>query len=258
MSKRPPIRRHIDERIRRNWRRQRLPGLLVTGGASDLAQALVPNLVDAYNLRLLDERPVPESDDVETLQGSLLNDADVWQAVRGVDAIVHVALAPGESRGDDHLLDLAGRGTYSLFGAAIDAGVRQFVLVSSLDLFSAYPDDVYISEEWKPQPSLDLAATAPFLAEEVAREFVREHDITVACLRVGHLASGSGGPADPLTVDPDDAAQAVLKALEKGPSGSRNWVRRWSLYHITSELENPRYLITKAKDELGYEPKHSF
>lgn len=257
MSKRPPIRRHIDERIRRNWRRQRLPGLLVTGGASDLAQALVPNLVDAYNLRLLDERPVPESDDVETLQGSLLNDADVWQAVRGVDAIVHVALAPGESRGDDHLLDLAGRGTYALFGAAIDAGVRQFVLVSSLDLFSAYPDDVYISEEWKPQPSLDLAATAPFLAEEVAREFVREHDVTVACLRLGNLTPAPGEP-NLLSLDTADATQAVLKALEKGPSGSRNWVRRWSLYHITSEHANPRYLITKAKDELGYEPEHRF
>jgi len=249
--------------MRKRWRRDRFPSILITGGASPLAQVRVSQLSDTNILILFDDAPIAEAENVSVLRGSLLNDDDVWRALRNVDAVVHIALPPvalltNANDREHHLLDLAGRGTYTLFDAAIDAGVKRFVIVSTLELFTSSPDDAYITEEWQPLPALDLTNVAPYLSENVAREFVRDYPITATCLRVGSLSSAED-PADTsslLAVDTRDAAQAVVKALDRKASDSASWTRRWSLYHITANYPNPRYLINKAKQQLGYEPVH--
>ena len=50
------------------------------------------------------------------------------------------------------LLERATRGTHVLLSAAVEAGVGRVVYGSTLAVFAAYPDDVYISERWEPQP----------------------------------------------------------------------------------------------------------
>lgn len=262
MSNRP----QIDEKTRRRWRRHQFPRVLITGGSSRLAGALVEGLHDSHNIVLMDDAPLQDSEDVDTISGSLLDEDLVWKAVRDLQAVVHIAQPPGEMPPEgperDHLLlDLAGRGTHVLFSAAVDVGVKQFVCVSSLDMFSPYPEDVYISEEWKPLPSSDIVQTAPYLTESVAREFARDHAVTVTCLRLGTLAdadTSTEAASDLSAVDPRDAAQAVSRALERDSSDNLNWTRRWAIYHIAADHPNPRFLISRAKQRLGYKPAHSF
>lgn len=262
MSKTPRLPHRFDERTRRRWRRQRLPNILVTNGASPMAQALVKVQTEDCNLILFDNASIEETEDVRAVEGSLLSEDDVWMAVRGIDAVVHIALPPVDLPADSldrehHLLDLAGCGTHTLFTSAVSAGVKRFVIISTLDVFRPYPADVYISEERKPLPDLDINRTASHLAEGVAREFARDNAISVTCLRIGNLTSGEDDVADPsdhLAVDLRDAAQAVAKALERDASGNLNWSRRWALYHIAADLPNPRYLINEAKRGLRYEP----
>ena len=63
--------------------------ILITGAASRLGQAIAAELAPEHALRLIDEDPVVADAEVEGVQGSLLEPEIAWQAVRGVDAIIH-------------------------------------------------------------------------------------------------------------------------------------------------------------------------
>ena len=76
----------------------------------------------------------------------------VWQAVRNVDAVVHTGEPPPAPESEEALLDRATRGTHVLFQAAVEAGVKRFVYGSTLEVFRAYPDTVYVTEYYKPLP----------------------------------------------------------------------------------------------------------
>lgn len=186
-------------------------------------------------------------------------------AVRDVDALIHTAEPPPElpSEGltrDQQLLDLATRGTHTLFRTAVDAGVRRFLYAGSLAIFDAYPEDVYITEMWKPQPSSNMRIMSRYLGELTAREFVRGHRITGTCLRLGELVleeETTGKSLNRMWLDFRDAAQAFICALKRDASERVWWTDRWALYHVTSDLPDPRFLIDRAR-QLGYRPERNF
>jgi nucleoside-diphosphate-sugar epimerase len=196
---------------------------------------------------------------------ALIDDDQVWQAVRGCDAILHLGAftdGSGDARVD---LDLAGRGTYRLLKAAADVGVRRIVIASTLKTFLAYPDDVYITEHWRPLPSDEPDQMLPHLREMVCREFARDCRLGITCLRLGQLVDSDqvGRHAPSLdALDYRDAAQAFHRALERDESQAINWVRRWAIYHITGEHAHPKYLRegarTVGQQPLGYEPEFGF
>ena len=57
--------------------------VLITGAASRLGQAVAAELAPQHALRLMDENPVAQTEEIEVVQGSLLEPETVWQAVRG-------------------------------------------------------------------------------------------------------------------------------------------------------------------------------
>ena len=128
--------------------------ILITGAASRLGQAIVAELAPEHVLRLIDEEPVGTDGEVDVVQGSLLEPNTAWEAVRGVDAIIHTGEPPANlaARSEQALLERSTRGTHVLLYAAVEAGVSRVVYGSTLAVFTAYPDDVYISERWEPQP----------------------------------------------------------------------------------------------------------
>jgi nucleoside-diphosphate-sugar epimerase len=167
--------------------------ILITGAASRLGRAIAAELVADHSLRLLDSS-VPEVlyDDVERVQGSLVDPDFGWKAVRNIDAVIHTGEPPADLPEDplereQELLDLATRGTHVLFKAAVEAGVKRFVYGSSLEIFSGYPDTVYISELHKPLPAPEMDSMSRYLGELTCREFARENLITVTALRLGRL-----------------------------------------------------------------------
>ena len=239
--------------------------ILITGASSKLAQAVVTELGDAHHLRLMDSVPVDPPENAEYFQGTLLDHDDVWKAVRGVEAIIHTGEPPphlpdDELARDQLLLDLATRGTHNLCKAAVEAGVKRIVYGSTLDIFQPYPDDVYISELWKPLPSPDMPLMSRYLGELTCREFARDYMVTVTALRLGMLVleeEMAGLAPDLLWLDIRDAAQAFRLALERDACQETWWTRRWALHHICADIPNPKYLINNAK-RMGYTPAHTF
>jgi uronate dehydrogenase len=233
-----------------------------------MGRAVASELGGDHQLRLFDEDPTLEpGEGVEAVRGSLLDADAVWQAVRGVDAVVHTAEPPaapdaGSLAGRQFLLDWATRGTHILFKAAVEAGVRRFVYGSTLEIFASYPEDVYISELWKPQPGPEMACMSRYLGELVCREFAREFPVTATALRLGRIVVEeeveAGVEADAMWLDRRDAAQAFRLALARERSDDLRFTARWAVYHICADIPNPRFLIESAGRSIGYRPAHNF
>ena len=239
--------------------------ILITGGWSRLAHAITDELSDAHNLRLLDSVPIGKEGKFQMMDGSILDAADARQAVRGMDALIHTGEPPpdfpeGGLEREQMMLDLATRGTHTLFSAAIEAGVERFIYAGSLSIFEAYPDDIYISEFWKPRPSPEITQMTKYLGELTCREFARDHMVTVTALRLGELVLEEevrGKSPNPLWLDLRDAAQAFSCALNLNHSHHVWWTQRWAIYHICADISNPKFLVDKAR-QIGYLPTHNF
>ncbi|MGW6396654.1 NAD-dependent epimerase/dehydratase family protein [Streptomyces sp. NPDC055134] len=103
--------------------------VLLTGAAGGLG-TLMRGLLPAYGyeLRLLDARPIEGEPDAITAD---LADRDALrEAVRGVDAIIHLAGISLESS-FDKILKANIEGLYNLYEAAREEGVRRIVFASS-------------------------------------------------------------------------------------------------------------------------------
>ena len=239
--------------------------ILITGASSKLAQAIAAELDADHELRLMDSVPVDVGGKFEFIQGHLLNADDLQQAVRGMDALIHTGEPPTNLPTDglereQMLLDLATRGTHNLFSAGVAAGIKKFIYAGTLEIFSAYPDDVYISELWKPLLSPEMAQMAKYLGELTCREFARDDMVTVTCLRLGELVleeEVKRGAPNLMWLDLRDAAGAFRCALRRDSSHHVWWTNRWTIYHICADFPNPKFLIDNAL-RMGYKPRHNF
>jgi nucleoside-diphosphate-sugar epimerase len=131
---------------------------------------------------------------VETRTGPLRDPAFVADALDGVDLVLHLAplLSPSAPDDADTVLDEAGRGTYVLLDQALSAGVRRFVLGSTLDLFDRLPAHWKVNEDWRPRPTPTLHQLSPWLAELSVRESVRTvPGARALCLRFGQIVDDS-------------------------------------------------------------------
>lgn len=239
--------------------------VLITGAASRLGQAVAARLRDRHQLRLVDATPVEPGPNSSFFQASLTDPEAMWQAVRHIDAVLHLGEPPaelpaGELARDQFLLDLATRGTHVLFLAAVQAGVKRLVYGSTLEIFAAYPDDVYLSEMWKPLPSPEMRTLSRYLGELACREFARDYMVSITALRLGKLVleeEVADQPPDLMWLDLRDAAQAFECALQRDASQQVWWTARWGLYHVCAAIPNPKFLTAHA-GHLGYRPERNF
>ena len=118
---------------------------LVTGGSGFLGAALVHDLVaQGSKVRVLDDnsrgRPRRiEGLDIEFVAGDV-RDADVVRtATEGVDTVWHLAYINGTrffyERPDD-VLEVGIKGALNTIEAALDAGVRRYVLASTSETYN--------------------------------------------------------------------------------------------------------------------------
>lgn len=189
-------------------------------------------------------RSVREDDECAVFDPlDLTDDAKIWKAVRGVDVAVHLGEIVGEDPGRQ--MDLATRGVYMLFQAGVDAGLRRFILGSSLAFFDHYPEDVYITPYWRPEPTVDLEQLLPLLSEVAGREFARDHPIAVTVVRLGHQVDADlvGGDPEVDWVDYRDVAKAIAVSVDRDTSDQINWQQRYGVFHVVGDHPNPRFLL---------------
>ena len=162
-------------------------------------------------------------------------------------------------------LDIATRGTYVLYKAAIAAGVGEAVQASSLSSMDAYADDLEVTEQWRPRPAPTAQDLAPHLCEMVGIEFTRdplvERPLAITCVRFATIIDDVSEGEAPVPVDGrsmrvEDAAAAVIRAIAVRESDDRRIDRghRWRLLHVASGAADARYTSALAGRAIGYAP----
>ena len=120
--------------------RQSTQRILVTGGCGFIGNNLIEQLlVVGYQVRVLDDlsigQPAGLNDyDVELVVGDVRDHRIVQQAIKDVDAIIHLAAHTDVRDSVAHPdldFDVNVKGTLAMLMAARDIGIRRFVFASS-------------------------------------------------------------------------------------------------------------------------------
>ena len=217
--------------------------VLVTGGAGYFGSLLVQRLLDrGLAVRILDvHQPDPEFRGVSVIQGDVRDTQAVQRACEGVDVVHHnVALVP-LARDTAGFWSVNEGGTRTLLEAALTAGVRKVVHMSSSAVYGA-PDRNPVDEATPPNPGEEYGR-AKLAAEGICREFrTRGLDVTIIRPRtiMGHGRLGimqilfewirQGAPVPVLGgghnvyqfVHADDLAAACLAAADRPGAADYN------------------------------------
>ena len=238
--------------------------VLISGAGSRLGQHIVQAMDETVDIRLLDtNRTETARENCEWICGSIVDPDITWRAVRGVDVVIYTGEPEADCPDtglprDEQLMDLATRGTHILFKAGVEAGVRRFVYGSTLEVFRGYADSVCVGHMHRPLVTPAIDQMSRYLGELTAREFARDHHVSVTTLRLGDLVleeEVAGEEPDLMWLDLRDAGHGFRAATQRDTGSSMHWVERYAVFHLCAPIANPKYLSTSG---LGFEPQHDF
>jgi UDP-glucose 4-epimerase len=199
--------------------------VLVTGGAGFIGSHVVDRLASAGHVpRILDTRPSPWHDDVETVIGDVRRVEDVRRALRGCDAVCHLAAAadvgevmqaPAEST------ELNAMGTLAVLEAARLEDVTRVAYASTVWVYSAVDAAEVDEDTLLPRP--DHVYTAGKLSGELlCHSYAELYGLQTTVLRFG---IPYGPRARPAAVIPSFVARARRgEALTIAGSGEQQRV----------------------------------
>lgn len=226
--------------------------VVVTGSAGRLARVLIPRLArDSAIERVIgiDRRrsPVPLQSCREIVRD--VRSETLEQVLSGSDAIIHLAFVLmggglGAGRHSRALVrDINLGGTQNVARAALSAGVRRLVFVSSASVYGAWPDNPPLIREdqpLRPNPGFGYAQDKA-AAERWLDAFGRSNpELEILRLRLHAVIGRQAHPMlrlllhqpfypatrgpQPRTqcVEEHDAAAAILSALRHGDAGAYN------------------------------------
>lgn len=191
--------------------------------------------------------------------GDLTDPATCRQAVEGRDAIVmcHMAPNPDGYKTPPPAIDINVKGTANLYHAAVDAGIRRVVLISTLGVLRDNRHNVMPGEGPYQHKGLFYALTK-IMQEYLARYYYEHHQISTVVLRPGWIVydeSLTTKYGERMTeynaslVDPRDIGTAALKALDLSDPGI-------AAFNIAQD--DADYDQTGTHSVLGWHPHFTF
>jgi len=236
------------------------PKVMITGAAGDIGRRIRPLLHYCCDFRAVDVAPVDDEADAHRADITQLD--ELVPLMEGVDAVMHLAIAPARAYPDqDELaqarLDVNVKGTYNVLEAARRVGVGRVVYASSVMVNWGYESERYVSLRDPARPSVLYGATKYF-GEVLGEMYHREHGLSVICWRIGQPADHTDAevkqrqsPRDRgVLVSFPDIAQGFARALDADIG--------FGVYHLVSQNPDGYCGIDAATHDVGYEPCHRF
>ncbi|MGW2178728.1 NAD-dependent epimerase/dehydratase family protein [Streptomyces sp. NPDC001732] len=223
--------------------------VLLTGAAGGLG-TLMRGLLPAYGyeLRLLDALPV--EGEPGAITADLGDRAALREAVRGVDAIVHLAGISLESS-FEKILRANIEGTYNLYEAAREEGVRRVVFASSNHVVGhtprPLPGDPLITVDAPRRPDTFYGLSKSF-GEDLAQLYWDRHGMETVSVRIGScFPRPTSVRMLSLWLSPEDGARLFHAALTAEDV-------RHTVVHGSSANTRLWWDLAPAR-ALGYEPR---
>jgi dihydroflavonol-4-reductase len=243
--------------------------VLVTGGAGFIGSHVVRDLVAVGRRVRVLELPGTPIDHlplghVDLAWGDVRHAGDARRAVAGCAVVLHLAGNPNLWTRDADEFDRTNhRGTRHVIDAAIAAGARRIVHVSTESILATRDRDQMITEQTWPayQDAVGPYCRSKWLAERYARQAAERGGPVIVASPTVPIGSGAGHSvpitrliadfaagriratlsADINLIDVRDAAEGIVAAAERGRRGARyllageNWdmVR---LFRLLAEL----------------------
>lgn len=159
--------------------------LLLTGAAGGLGRVLRPRLrARCTLLRVSDLSPMdPPAAREEVVQAPLQDRAAVHALLEGIDAVVHLGGISTEQP-FDAILQANIVGTYNLYEAARQHGVKRIVFASSNHVTGFYRQDEVIDANVPVRPDGYYGLSKAF-GENLSRFYFDRYGIETVCLRIG-------------------------------------------------------------------------
>ena len=241
-----------------------MQNILITGATGLIGTATITHLLNNYNLRALNRRPLPT---IDCHQADLADLEAIEPAFANIDIVVHLA---AHIQNDRQAIQRANiQGTTNIFEAALKAGVRRIVFASSGSVIAGYaqhsPYKELLTGDYDALPATwpmlthesplrptGLYAASKVWGEELGREYANTHGLSVLCLRFGRV-----NPENRPTQSREyavwcshrDAVQSIAKSIA-APADLR-----FETFFITSENKYGYRDLEHARQQIGFAPE---
>ena len=173
--------------------------ILITGMSGLIGGAMRTDLEGDYALSALNHSAV---EGVPTLRADIADLAAIRPAFEGIDIVVHLAALASVGAGWDEILHHNIVGTYNVFEAARQAGVKRVVYASSGATMTGWEnEDPYralvsgngeaLTQSWTSLTVRDpvrpggFYGTSKVFGEALARHYTDTSPLSILCLRIG-------------------------------------------------------------------------
>ncbi|NLF29911.1 MAG: NAD(P)-dependent oxidoreductase [Planctomycetes bacterium] len=236
---------------------------LVTGAGGYLGRGLIVPFEGRHDLRLMDV--VPFESPHEVLVGSVADLETCRKAVAGCDAMVIAHMASRQAGSYDTPVapfDVNVKGTANLFFAAVEAGIRKVVLISSIGAVGYHQrKGTFLTIDLPPRSGGDQYSLTKICQEVIAREYHDNHGVAVAVLRPAYITDADsckdkyGKEAHECNwqfIDRRDIGLAARLALELPDLGYEIF------YTLGTPMAKERAEMAPIYERLGWKPQHPF
>lgn len=189
--------------------------ILITGAAGAIGGTLRAGLRGRYPLlRLSDLKAMAPAVAGEELAPADLRDyAAVRAAMGGIDCVVHLGGIPVEAPWPA-ILEANIIGTYHVFEAARESGVKRLIYASSNHAVGFHRVTQTIGTDVEPRPDSRYGVSKVY-GEALGRLYADKHGISVACLRIGSFREQPEDARQLATwISPRDMVQLVCRCID--------------------------------------------
>lgn len=230
--------------------------LLITGAAGTIGQLLLENLKDRYDLILCDQKEPKETAGFPFTTIDIADMASVSEVFSNhtdVHTVIHLAADPRISAPWESLLPNNIIGTYNVFEAARQAGVKRIIYASSINSVDGYRTDIQVNTPMPVAPA-NLYGASKAWGEAVGRFYADYKGMAVHCLRIGWVTKADNpfiakAPNELLhmTLTHRDLLHFfdVCLASEE----------KFGIWHVISNNLFKRLDISDTQKNLGYDPQ---
>jgi nucleoside-diphosphate-sugar epimerase len=221
--------------------------ILVTGGFGNVGKAAVARLVaSGYAVKVIGLEQDVALPGAETAVCDILDYAALRAAVRGSEAIVHLAaIATPNLAPSQQVFQTNVQGTFNVFRAAEEEGIRRVVQASSINAMGMYygvkpAPLLYLPlDEEHPVSGTDAYSFSKHLIEEIGEYFWRRAGISSVALRFPYVAPAAGNA---FMLDRGQRVMALIERLQNySPEELRAWFdtnwERFNAWRATGSLE---------------------
>ncbi|MDP6039101.1 MAG: NAD(P)-dependent oxidoreductase [Candidatus Latescibacteria bacterium] len=238
--------------------------ILITGMSGLIGGAVRNQLEDKYDLRALNRSNV---EGVDCHRADISDFDAIRPAFEGIDTVVHLAAAIKSDF--DGFIDHNIRGTYNVFEAANQAGVKRVISASSGSVtagwendppYTALVDGQYDNapDTWEkfshktPTRPRGIYGCTKVWGEAVARHYADSTDMSVICLRIGAV-NAEDRPRGTRGYSVWCSQATIAKMVEACINASADL--KYDVFYVVSNNKWSYRDTDHAREVLGFEPE---